>query len=122
MLATRPCLPTGRPNWLAWLTSGEVFDLHAASGSPVVDEALRRIAWLYAIEQDAAGMMPAAGLALRQEQAVPTLAEIYTWLLATQRTVATGSGTGKAIDHALKRWQALVRYASSGILPRASLI
>jgi len=93
------------------------FDLHAANGSPVADEALRRIAQLYAIEQDAAAMTPSERLALRAARAVPALAQLHVWLLATQRTVATGSGTGKAIEHALKRWNALVRYADSGILP-----
>lgn len=42
------------------------FDLHAANGSPVAEEALRRIVQLYAIEQDAAGMQPAGRLAKRQ--------------------------------------------------------
>jgi len=93
------------------------FDLHAANGSPVADEALRRIAQLYAIEQDAAAMTPSERLALRAARAVPALAQLHVWLLATQRTVATGSGTGKTIEHALKRWNALVRYADSGILP-----
>ena len=93
------------------------FDLHAASGSPVAEEALRRIAQLYAIEQDAARMLPAGRLAARQEHAVPALAGLHAWLLTTQRTVATGSGTAKAIEHTLKRWPALVRYAGSGILP-----
>lgn len=93
------------------------FDLHAANGSPVAEEALRRIAQLYAIEQDAAGMQPAGRLANRQEHTVPALAAMHAWLLATQHSVAIGSGTGKAIEHALKRWPALERYASSGILP-----
>jgi transposase len=93
------------------------FDLHAASGSPVAEEALRRIAQLYAVEQDAAASTPAGRLAMRIARAVPALDELHAWLLATQRTVAIGSGTGKAIEHALKRWPALVRYASSGILP-----
>lgn len=93
------------------------FDLHAANASPVAEEALRRIAQLYAIEQQAADMTPTQRLALRQEYAVPALADLHTWLLSTQRTVATGSGTGKAIDHALKRWTALQRYAASGTLP-----
>jgi transposase len=93
------------------------FDLHAANGSPVAEEALRRIAQLYAIEQDAAGMQPAGRLAKRQEHAVPALAAMHAWLLTTQRSVAVGSGTGKAIEHALKRWTALERYASSGTLP-----
>ena len=48
---------------------------------------------------------------------MPALAELHAWLLATQRAVAAGSGTGKAVDHALKRWPALERYASSGTLP-----
>lgn len=35
----------------------------------------------------------------------------------SQLTVAVGSGTAKAIEHALKRWPALQRYANSGSLP-----
>jgi transposase len=93
------------------------FDVHAASGSPVAEEALRRIAQLYAIEQQASGSTPADRLALREQHAVPALANMHVWLLAIQRTVAAGSGTAKAIDHALKRWPALQRYASSGSLP-----
>ena len=93
------------------------FDVHAASGSPVAEEALRRIAQLYAIEQQAAGMMPLQRHALREQHSIPALAELHAWLLATQRTVAAGSGTAKAIEHALKRWPALQRYASSGTLP-----
>lgn len=93
------------------------FDLHAASGSPVAEEALRRIARLYAIEQQGAGLDPPRRPALRQELAIPALAELRAWLQASQRTVAAGSGTAKANDHALKRWSALERYASSGSLP-----
>ncbi|WP_377701206.1 IS66 family transposase [Pseudoduganella sp. UC29_71] len=93
------------------------FDVHAASGSPVAEEALGRIAALYAIEQQGAGLDPPQRLALRQRQAVPALGELHAWLLATQRNVAAGSSTAKAIDHALKRWPALVRYAESGSLP-----
>jgi hypothetical protein len=56
-------------------------------------------------------------LQLRQEQAKPALDELHSWLLVTAKTVATGSGTAKAIDYALKRWPALLRYADSGTLP-----
>lgn len=93
------------------------FDVHAASGSPVAEEALRRIAALYAIEQQGAGLDSPQRLALRQRQAMPALAALHAWLQATQRAVAAGSGTAKAVDHALKRWPALERYASSGTLP-----
>jgi transposase len=93
------------------------FDVHAAGGSPVAEEALRRIGQLYAIEQQAAGMTPEQRAAVREQHAVPALANLRTWLLATQPGVAAGSGTAKAIEHALKRWPALQRYASSGSLP-----
>jgi transposase len=93
------------------------FDVHVASGSPVAEEALRRIASLYAIEQQGAGLDPPQRLTLREKLAVPALAELHVWLLATQRTVAAGSSTAKAIDHALRRWPALERYAGSGTLP-----
>jgi len=92
------------------------FDVHAARGSPVAEEALSRIAQLYAIEQQASGAAPSQRLALREQHAMPALANMHAWLLASQRSVATGSGTAKAIDHALKRWPALKRYASSGSL------
>jgi transposase len=110
---------TAGPTELACLAHirRKFFDVHAASGSPVAEEALRRIAQLYAIEQQAADMTPLQRLALREQHAVPALATMYTWLLATQRSVAAGSSTAKAIEHALKRWPALQRYASSGSLP-----
>jgi transposase len=93
------------------------FDVHAASGSPMAEEALRRIGQLYAIESEAAGMTASQRLAQRERYAVPALAELRAWLLASARAVAAGSATAKAIDHALKRWPALQRYASSGSLP-----
>lgn len=110
---------TAGPTELACLAHirRKFFDVHAASGSPVAEEALRRIAELYAIEQQATGMTPAQRLAMREQCAIPALASMHDWLLITQRSVANGSGTAKAIEHALKRWPALQRYASSGSLP-----
>lgn len=110
---------TAGPTELACLAHirRKFFDVHAASGSPVAEEAIRRIAQLYAIEQQAAGMTPPQRLALRARHTVPALADLHAWLITTQRTVAAGSGTAKAIEHALKRWPALQRYASSGNLP-----
>lgn len=93
------------------------FDLHAASNSPIAAEALRRIGLLYAIEQQGRELNAPARLQLRQEQAKPILTQLHTWLLATRLTVAAGSGTGRAIEHAIKRWPAVLRYADSGTLP-----
>ncbi|QYF92250.1 IS66 family transposase [Massilia sp. PAMC28688] len=110
---------TAGPTELACLAHirRKFFDVHAASGSPVAEEALRRIGQLYAIEQQAAGMTAQQRAALREQLAMPVLADLHGWLVATQRSVAAGSGTAKAIEHALKRWAALQCYASSGSLP-----
>ena len=110
---------TAGPTELACLAHirRKFFDVHAASGSPVAEEALRRIGQLYAIEQQAAGMPPQQRAALREQHAIPVLADLHAWLLASQRSIAVGSGTAKAIEHALKRWPALQRYANSGSLP-----
>ncbi|BBB64188.1 hypothetical protein UNDKW_5915 (plasmid) [Undibacterium sp. KW1] len=75
------------------------FELHAANGSPV------------------AGETAEARLQRRQAQARPVLVNLHTWLQTMQQAVAPGSGTGKAIEHALKRRPALVRYIDSGTLP-----
>jgi transposase len=83
----------------------------------VAEEALRRIAQLYGIEQQGVGLDPPQRLALHQQLAEPALAELHAWLQTCQRIVAAGSGTAKAIEHALKRWPALQRYARSGSLP-----
>ena len=110
---------TAGPTELACLAHirRKFFDVHIASGSPVAEEALRRIAQLYGVEKQAIGMTPLQRHTLREQHAVPALADMHAWLMATQRTVAAGSGTAKAIEHALKRWPALQRYASSGTLP-----
>ena len=93
------------------------FELHAANGSVIAAEALRWIGALYAIERQAQDFDIEARLAYRQTQAKPLLAQWQTWLILTRKTTADSSGTAKALDHAIKRWPALMRYADSGSLP-----
>ena len=93
------------------------FDIHAANGSAIAAEALRRIASLYAIEQQASSTDAIARLQLRQDKARPLLLAWRNWLIDMRKAVADGSGTAKALDYALKRWPALIRYADSGTLP-----
>lgn len=93
------------------------FELHAANKSALAAEALRRIAELYAIESEARELDGPARTRVRQERAQPALDSLHAWLRATRTTVAEGSGMAKAIDYSLKRWVALARYATSGVLP-----
>lgn len=93
------------------------FDLNAAQTNPIAQEALQRIAALYAIEATGRDMDILARTQLRQEQTHPQLQSMHDWLLRTRVNVANGGGTAKAIDYSLKRWKALSRYATDGRLP-----
>jgi hypothetical protein len=93
------------------------FDLNEAQANPIAQEALRRIAALYAIETQGRDMTVEARTLLRQEHAQAQLQSMHDWLLKTRVTVANGGGTAKAIDYSLKRWAALSRYATDGRLP-----
>lgn len=93
------------------------FELNAAQANPIAQEALHRIAVLYAIEAQGKDLKIAERTQLRQAQAEPLLRSMHDWLRRTRATVASGGGTAKAIDYSLKRWPALIRYATDGRLP-----
>jgi transposase len=93
------------------------FDLHAANQHPVAADALVRIAELYHIESMAKEYTVEQRAQYRQEQALPRLEAMHAWLLLTRQKTADGSSLAKAIDYSLKRWPAIMRYASSGNLP-----
>jgi hypothetical protein len=48
---------------------------------------------------------------------MPRLKLYRAWLVKTRASVPDGSGTAKAMDYSLKRWDALARYAGTGHLP-----
>ncbi len=92
------------------------FDVHEATKSPIAAEALRRIGELYAIEAGTTGRPVDLRLALRQEQAVPHLVELRSWLEEQSRRLSSKTDLAKAIRYALTRWDALTRYRSDGRL------
>jgi transposase len=93
------------------------FDLFQASQSPVAQEALQRIAGLYAIEAEGQSLSTEERQRLRAEKSQPVLADLHDWLQQTRLSTAPNSATAKAIDYSLKRWAALTRYAQTGDLP-----
>ena len=93
------------------------FELNATQPNAIAQEALIRIAALYAIETRGRAMSMAERAELRQREALPLLTTMHEWLKVTRATVATGGGTAKAIDYSLKRWPALARYVTDGALP-----
>jgi transposase len=93
------------------------FDLHQANNSPMAWEALQTIAELYSIEAEATRMTLIDRKHLRAEKSQPLLTNFHHWLIQTRVSTADGSAAAKALNYALKRWPALIRYAETGHLP-----
>ena len=90
------------------------FDISQAQSSPVANEALERIAALYAIESDIRGLPAAQRCAVRRERSRPLLDAIKEWMNETLKRLSQKSETAKAIRYALTRWGALSRYCDDG--------
>lgn len=90
------------------------FDVHAASGSPIAEDALRRIGDLYRIEERVRGKPPDERRAARLEQSKPILDAMKPWLVARRDELSRKSELAKAIGYALTRWTALSRFLDDG--------
>jgi transposase len=92
------------------------YEIHVAHASPIAQEALDRIARLYAIETEVRGQLPNERAATRQARAGPELDALHAWLHATLMTLSKKSELAVAIRYALSRWAALTRYRDDGRL------
>ncbi len=72
-------------------------------GSPIVDEALLRIAALYKVEDAICGSDLDHRRAVRQEMSRPLVDEFFTWLKAQAARVSRKSDLGEAMAYMLKR-------------------
>jgi transposase len=95
------------------------FELHVAAKSALAELALEHIGALYGVERaiHAEGLDVAGATARRQQESKPRLLALHAWLLAQRGQLTDGTGTARAMDYALKRWPALMRYADDGRLP-----
>jgi transposase len=94
----------------------KVYEVYEATASPLAKEALERIAELFAIEERINGRAPPERLAVRQQDAVPLLAELETFLHKALNQISGKSTLAKAIRYSLSRWTALTRYTTDGRL------
>ncbi len=92
------------------------FDLHVATQSPTAKEALERIGQLYGIEEEIRGESAEVRVAVRQKHAAPLLEELHAWMVQVRTEVDNGSALAKALNYALNRWEALLRYTQDGHL------
>ncbi|MFO7477410.1 MAG: IS66 family transposase, partial [Methyloceanibacter sp.] len=94
----------------------KLYDVHAATNSPLAREALERIGQLFAIEADIKGKDPAHRLAARRELSLPKLDALRAFLEQSLATISRKSSLAGAIRYSLARWPALCRFATNGRL------
>src|SRR5262245_34346094 len=82
-------------------------DVFQSEGSVIAEEAIKRIAGLYAVEKDARGRPPDERVLLRQDRAKPILNDLERWLQAQLPRISGKSELAKAIRYALARMRKL---------------
>ena len=85
-----------------------------ASTSPVATDILRRIAMLYAIEDDVRGSSADERRAARNERSRVLTDDLRQYLQTRNRQVSAKSKLGEAIRYALTRWDGLTRFLDDG--------
>ena len=92
------------------------YELHLTGQAPLATEALRRIALLYAVEEEIRGKPPDERARVRQARAGPVLEDLHAWFRTTLSRISGRSDLAGAIRYALARWDALTRYLADGRL------
>ncbi|WP_426038199.1 IS66 family transposase [Cypionkella sp. TWP1-2-1b2] len=91
-------------------------DVHKAQGSAIADEAIRRIAGLYAVEKVARALPPDKRVEIRQVEGKPVFNGLEVWLNAQLPRISGKSPLAGAILHALSRMARMRPYLDHGIL------
>ena len=92
----------------------EFIDLAKGETAPIAEEALRRIAALYAIEDRVRGKPPDMRRATRQARSQPLVTDLFAWLERQLTRLPGGSPTAKAIRYALNHRDGLERFLEDG--------
>jgi transposase len=107
----------GRPLVLAqcWCHARrKLIDATPKAGSPVAEEALRRIAALYAIEAEIRGRGAEERRAVRQARSKPLVEALGAWLCAQKERLSGASQMGEAVRYVLKSWEPLCVFLDDG--------
>jgi hypothetical protein len=91
-------------------------DIHRSQGSPIAEEAIGRIAQLYAVEKEARGSTHDRRAELRRAYAAPVFDDLERWLAMQLTTISGKSPLAGAIRYALTRMDRLRPYLEHGIL------
>jgi transposase len=91
------------------------FKLLKDDGStPLVSEALKRIAAFYAIEAEIKGRPPGERRSVRKMKTALLVADFHRWLLEVSARTMKGSDLHKAAGYALEHWDGLTLFLDDG--------
>ncbi|EBG1930091.1 IS66 family transposase [Salmonella enterica] len=107
---------TGRVKEAACLAHArrKIHDEDARRPTEMTQEALRRIAELYAIEAEIRGSPADERLAVRKARSVPLMQSFYDWIQLQRKTLSKHAEMAKAFDYILKQWDALNEFCRDG--------
>ena len=91
-------------------------DIHKSQGLPIAEEAIKRIASLYAIEKEVRGSPADNRVAIRQAQAKPIFDDLEIWLGEQLPKLSGKSPLAGAIRYAMKRMKRMRAYLDQGFL------
>ena len=115
-----PVATTGEPRLVevaCWAHGRrKLFDVHAATGSAIAQEALERMAELFDVEAGINGHAPGRRYAVRQDRSLPLLAHLEEFLTTALVSISRKSSLAGAIRYSLSRWPAFCRFAHDGRL------
>ena len=95
-------------------TRRKFFDVHAATGSAVAQEALERIGALYEVERSISGKPPDERRRQRQARSRPPADALKAWAETILPQLSDRSELASAFRYMLARWNALVRVFDDG--------
>jgi hypothetical protein len=92
------------------------YELHQTTGSPLAEEALRRIGELYRIEAEIRGRPAEERRTVRQERGKPIVEALHAWLTAQLGRVSGRSTLAAALRYGLRHWPGLALFLEDGRL------
>jgi transposase len=90
------------------------YEIAVGGNAPLAEEALRRIAALYKIEETIRGQSAETRCKVRQAKSGPLLDQFKSWLEKTLPLVPGSSKMAKAIRYALHHWDGLILFVNGG--------
>jgi transposase len=90
------------------------YDLARSKAAPSAEEALQRIAALYAIEAEIRGKAPELRLAVRMRRSGPLVCDLFAWFEQQLARLPGRSPTAEVIRYALNQREGVLRFLEDG--------